>query len=248
MKALITGVNGTVAPVLVDAVRRDGAEVVAWDRAQVSTVDRDVMREFIDRTRPDWICHLAMGDEDWAGFLADHCQRNDIGFLFTSTGMVFDCAPDGPHRVGDERTAKDDYGRYKVRCEDAINAASSQAIIARFGWQIGTGRGGNNMVESLYEKMEGDGVIRPSRRWIPATSFMTDTCAALRELMERGEAGTFQLDSNSECALTFADIAEALKVKHGADWLIEPVDDYVHDQRLLETRISMPRLDERLSV
>lgn len=208
--------------------------------------DESAARAFIDDVDPAWICHLAMGSERWAALIAAHCADQSIGYVFTSTAMVFDCEPDGPHSVDDERTAKDEYGRYKIRCEDAINGATDGAIIARFGWQIGAGRGGNNMIERLWTMMEEDNVIRPSRRWIPATSFMTDTCDGLWQLMQRNEPGTYQLDSNAACALPFADIVARLGAELGATWAIEPNDDYVHDQRLVDARIALPGLDERI--
>jgi len=246
MKAVITGLNGTLAPVLAATLAHQGVEVSGWDRRRVPVDEPNAMTLFLADQKPDWICHLAMGDERWARFLASHCQQQGIGFLFASTAMVFANNPDGPHRVGDLRTAMDDYGRGKIRCEDAISAAAPSAIIARFGWQIGTGRGGNNMIEALYRMMEQGGRIAASSAWIPASSLMTDTCAALWQLMQSRQPGTYHLDSNAQCALTFVEIVNRLKSRLGADWRVDVNREYRHDQRLLDWRIALPSLAERL--
>jgi dTDP-4-dehydrorhamnose reductase len=57
-----------------------------------------------------------------------------IPFVFTSTVSVF-TAP-GPHGITSERTATDEYGRYKADCEDAVLKASTEAVVVRLGYQI----------------------------------------------------------------------------------------------------------------
>ena len=242
MKAIITGMNGTVASFLAEHF----AHVTAWDRSRVSPDDVNAVRNFLDAESPDVIAHLALGSVQWARLLASECRGRGIRFLFTSTAMVFDHQPDGPHRIDDERTAKDDYGRSKIVQEDAIRAELPEPIIARLGWQIGLTRGGNQMLEALHSMVEKDGVIRASRRWIPATSFLDDTAAALHELLERGEGGTFHVDGNAESALTYPELVRRLAARVGADWRVEETDDYVHDQRLLDERLVTVSIAERL--
>jgi dTDP-4-dehydrorhamnose reductase len=246
MKTLVTGLNGTLAPVLAQTLRRAGHDVVGWDRHGVSPDDRRACKTHLDTLAPRAVFHLAMGSESWAGLLAGWCHERGVPFLFASTAMVFDKTPDGPHRIGAARTAQDEYGRYKIRCEDAIAAASSSAIIVRMGWQIGATRGGNTMLEALCRMAEHKGVVRASTAWRPACSFMTDTAAALIGLVDDGVRGVFHADSNAEDALDFCTIACRLDALHGAGWTIEPTADYRHDQRLIDTRLTMPPLSERL--
>jgi dTDP-4-dehydrorhamnose reductase len=244
---LITGLGGTLAPVLGEAFAARGETVAGWDRGRVDPEDRAGGEALLDELDPDVVCHLAMGAESWAAALAAWCRARRRPFLFTSTAMVFDRVPDGPHRVGDPRTAKDAYGRYKIRCEDAIRGASNAAIVARIGWQIGDARGGNNMLEALYRMAEVSGAVRASRRWLPACSFMRDTADALLALLDRGEPGVFHLDANADCALDFPTIARRLSRLHGTDWAIESNDDYLHDQRLPDSRVRLPPLADRLA-
>jgi dTDP-4-dehydrorhamnose reductase len=254
MRILITGLNGTLAPHLARVARWHAHEVIAWDRSAVSPYDDRASDEFLSRTRADAIAHLGFGAEAWAARLAAWATTHDAAFVFTSTAMVFDHIPNGPHRVNDERTAKDEYGRYKIRCEDAIRETNSNACIARIGWQIdidGEGRAlGNNMLAALDAEQARDGRIRASTRWRPACSFMSDTAAVLLQLIEQRSAHTVHLDSNASDALDFHSLAHALKKRFARQvWHIEAHEEYVHDQRLLpadDAVVRFPHLIERL--
>ncbi|PTT78536.1 dTDP-4-dehydrorhamnose reductase, partial [Pelomonas sp. HMWF004] len=100
-----------------------------------------------------------MGSARFAGFLAARCPN----FLFTSTARVFDHQPDGPHDVADDRSARDEYGRYKIDCENAVLLASPTPVIARIGWQIDPTQPGNNMLMTLDGWQARDGQVNASR-------------------------------------------------------------------------------------
>ena len=185
----------------------------------------------------------------WAALLADHANAHGIPLLFTSTAMVFDHQPDGPHGVDDERTARDDYGRGKMACEDAIRAACPGAAIARLGWQIDAHASGNNMLAELDRWQARDGRVVASARWTPACSFMADTCEALLSLIEGRHAGTVHLDSNAGDAWRFDRLVRALKTRFARDWIVEADDSdsaYAHDQRLVGGAVTLPPLSSRL--
>jgi dTDP-4-dehydrorhamnose reductase len=242
MKILITGLNGTLAPHLADAARRAGHQVIGWDRAAVNPDDEALSAAWLQAQSVDAVAHLGMGSARFAGFLAERCHN----LLFTSTAMVFDHRPDGPHDVGDDRTATDDYGRYKISCEDAITAASETAVIARIGWQIDPTQPGNNMLMALDDWQRRDGKVAASRAWTPACSFMADTASALLSLIEQPLPGFFHLDSNADEAWRFDSIARALAQEFKRDWQVEPHEDYRHDQRLVGGMLTLPPLSSRL--
>jgi len=243
MKILITGLNGTLAPRLAEAARAGKHEVIGWDRAAVNPDDEALSAAWLSAQSVDAIAHLGMASARFAGWLASRCPN----FLFTSTTMVFDHVPDGPHDVADERTAKDDYGRYKIDCENAVLVANERPVIARIGWQIDPTQPGNNMLMALDDWQRRDGRVGASRLWTPACSFMTDTAAALLALIERPLPGVHHLDSNAEEAWTFDQVAAALAVEFSRDWRVEPNDDYRHDQRLVGGPTKLPLLSARLS-
>lgn len=236
MRVLVTGAKGTLGPHLVRELEARGHSCQAWDRGTVSPEDREACGRFLDACDADAVAHLALGSEDWAEQGARWCAQRSRPFLYTSSAMVFGNEPDGPHRPGDERSGRDDYGRYKARCEDRILAAHPGATVARIGWQIGLTRsGGNDMLEHLCATHEREGELRASSRWIPACSFLVDTAEALATLLEKPAPGVLHLDGNAESAWTFLEVVRAIAhVLGDSSWTIESTEDYVHDQRLLD--------------
>lgn len=243
---LITGMNGTLAPVLAERFRQQGLEVHSWDRSQVAPDDESACREYIADLDPEYLCHLAMGDTRWAALLARSTAQLNIPMLFTSTAMVFDHQPDGPHGVEHARTAKDEYGKGKIACEDVIRQSNPDALIVRIGWQCDWEIQGNNMFHALKEMHKAQGKIQASHLWIPATSMMKDTCDAMLSLLETRQSGVFQLDSNRYDALNFAQIVCAISNKFQLGWHIEVTEDYCHDQRLPDKRVKIPNISSHL--
>jgi dTDP-4-dehydrorhamnose reductase len=249
MRILITGLSGTLAPVLAQRLRAEGHEVLGWDRAAVDPQDLAAAADWLARQRLGAMAHLAMGAPDWAALLAAHAAARGLPFVFTSTAMVFHHEPDGPHHPADARSAQDGYGRYKIACEDAIRAAHPGACIARIGWQIDPERPGNNMLRALDEWQAREGRVAASRAWRPACSFMEDTAAALGSLLARGAGGTVHLDSNAVEGWSFDRIVAALRERFARDeWRLEVHEDYRHDQRLAGAGAEqlMPPLSSRL--
>lgn len=241
LRLLITGLGGTLAPVLADVARTQGHLVLPWDR---HTPGFDPAAAFA-ALRPDAVAHLGLSDAATSAQLAGLAARAGLPFLFTSTAMVFDHQPDGPHRPGDERTARDDYGRMKVASEDAVLAAHPQASIVRLGWQIGAQATGNTMLAALDRWQAEQGEVAVSRVWIPACSSMDDTAPALLGLLH--EPGTHHLDANAAEAWTMAEIAAALQRAHHRDhWRLRVHEDYRHDQRLIDGP-ALPPLSRRLA-
>ena len=247
MKLLLTGLNGTLAPVLAQSARARGMDVIGWNRAKVPPEDTQTALRWLAEESPDAIAHLAVGSVEWAGMLARYAAERSLPTLFTSTAMVFDNQPDGPHQPGDDRNAKDDYGRIKIESEDAILASCSHACIARIGWQIDPHRSGNNMLAALDRQQAQDGCILASEAWRPACSFMEDTAEALAGLLLKPVPGITHIDSNADEGHDFASIVAALRQnfqRHA--WIIETTRDYLHDQRLVGGEALVPPLSERL--
>jgi dTDP-4-dehydrorhamnose reductase len=239
MKVMVTGLNGTLAPHVAQALKAAGHQVIAWDRTQLdpNAAAPSETRHYLEAQAPEGIVHLAMGAESWAAAMAGFMAERGGPFVFTSTAMVFDAASGGPHHVQDARTAQDEYGRYKIRCEDAVFAANPAAAIARIGWQIDAETlKGNNMAAQLQAQAN-TGPIRASRTWTPATSLMPVTAAGLTHLFTLATtgkaAGLHHLDSNAQTSLTFPQIVKGLARHLNQTWAIEETDDYTHDQRLM---------------
>lgn len=239
-RVLVTGLGGTLAPKLAQALTRQGATVLPWAHRSPGF---DPARAFAE-ARPDAVAHLGTAGPEASAVLARLAAAAGLPFLFTSTAMVFDAEPDGPHAPQDPRTARDDYGRSKIACEDAIRAVHPGASIVRIGWQIDADAQGNNMLAALESWQRERGEVAASRRWVPACSFMDDTCDALTRLL--AVPGVHHLDSNADDAWTFDRLVQALQQRFARAWQLRVTEDYRHDQRLVGGP-AMPPLSARLA-
>lgn len=219
---LITGLNGTVAPVVAKTLQLAGHEIFGWDRSEVPETDLSASARFLGEIRPEKIYHIGMGPPEWAALIAGWCYENNRPFLFTSSVSVFSGNTNRPYTIGDQPDATDDYGRYKYDCELAILAANPDALIVRLGWQIGDRPGTNNMLD-FFERSARDGILELSTNWFPACSFLEDTADALVELESRGAQGLFHLDGNP--GLSLYDIGTRLSGIHANRWRVKAIGE-----------------------
>jgi dTDP-4-dehydrorhamnose reductase len=244
VKALVTGINGTVAPVLADALRAAGHEVVPWNRRTVPTDNPAAIRMFLRGERPDWFFHVATGSPDWAELTARECSLLGIRFLFTSSVSVFGSSQRGPFGVDTLPRPDDDYGRYKLECEQRVRAVNPESLVVRLGWQIGKAPGGNHMVDHLERIFQSQGRISASIHWYPACAFLEDTADSLRHIMETLPAGLYHLEGNP--GLNFHDIVLGLNRLRGEPWVVISCGQPVQNNRLLDTRTTLRPISDRL--
>ena len=237
MKAIITGMNGTVAPAVATTLTEAGHAVVSWDRTIVPTDNLEAVRHFIQQERPSWFFHVATGSPDWAAWVAQVCAEEGVKFLFTSSVSVFSAKQAGPFSVDVLPQPDDDYGRYKFECEQRVQQANPNAIVARLGWQIGTSTGGNHMFDYLSRTFETEGKIEASTAWFPACSFLSDTAVALTELITTFPAGVYHIEGNP--GLNFYDVVIGLNHMQNVSWIVEATTAHKQNNRMLDGRIQV---------
>ena len=255
LRALITGSTGTVGRALRAHLESAGWDVVGWNREDVPIDDYGRMEAYVGDAKPTALFHLAVASQptqtplpaeqawqvnyEWTSELAWITRQLGIPFVFTSTVMVFTEAIPGPYTIAMRPDAAHDYGRDKRKGEERVFAQNPNARVARLGWQIGEGTEGNQMAAWLAEHR----TVAASTRWLPACSMLDDTAAAL-EQVATSRPGLYHVDSNE--GWSFFDIAMALRDRAKADWTITPTFGRAYDQRLLDPRLDVPRLGERL--
>lgn len=240
MKILITGMNGTVAPVVARELQSLGHEVVAWDRATMPNDSRAAAATAIDALRPDAMMHFAMGATDWAEWMALECLDRDLRFLHTSSVSVYGGTQVGPFTVNDLPLPDDDYGRYKLEGEQRVLRANPDAAAFRIGWQIGDAPGSNNMVDYFDRENREHGAVLASTLWFPGASLLVDTAECLVRHFLAGARGLYHVDGNP--GLNLYEIALLTKTRLGTDWVIEPVEGLVRNHRMLDPRIEIRAL------
>jgi dTDP-4-dehydrorhamnose reductase len=245
MKAIVTGMNGTVAPVLARTLTEAGHTVVPWNRALVPTDNLQAAHDFIRQERPDWFFHIATGSPDWAARVAQACAAHGVRLLFTSSVSVFSATQSGPLNVNIVPQPGDEYGRYKLECEQRVQAHHPEVLVVRLGWQIGLTPGSNHMVDHLHRTHQSAGQIEASTEWFQACSFLDDTAAALAHLMTSGVPGVYHLDGNP--GLSFFEVVTGLKHLLGAAWQVVPGGQPVQNNLLLDDRVPVRSIALRFS-
>ena len=246
MKSIITGINGTVAPVLAKSLRAAEHTVVSWNRTQVPTDNQQAINEFIANEQPDYFFHLANGSPDWAETVAQACAQRGIKFLFTSSVSVFASTQHGPFTVNNSPQPDEDYGNYKFECESRVRDAHPEARVVRLGWQIGETPGGNHMVDFLERTFQREGHITASVNWYQACSFLTDTANGLRQIMDHHPAGLYHLDGNP--GLNFYEIALGLNGLLGHPWAIVSSNAPNLNNLLRDERVQVNPITSRFAV
>lgn len=258
MRAMITGASGAVGRALANHLTAQGHTVIPWNRAEVPIDDYAAMESYVRHHQPNVLFHLAVATEStgrdnegwwvtyhWTSELAWLCRQLNIRFVFTSTVMVYTNDAVGPFTPATIADANEGYGYEKLQAEARTFAQNPVAVVARLGWQIGSAAGSNNMVDFLERQQSEQGEIRASRQWYPACSFVEDSAAALTALAT-GEPGLYLVNSNTRWS--FYDIVVALNTLHGNRWVVVPDDAFVYDQRMLDERVPIASLDERLPI
>ncbi|MGC3997064.1 MAG: sugar nucleotide-binding protein [Anaeromyxobacter sp.] len=255
MKALITGASGTVGTALRTHLEALGHDVVGWDRAHIPIDQYAVMEAYVRGVAPDVVFHLAIAsrptgrtgegwlvNHDWPSELAWICRQTGARLVFTSSVMVFTDAARGPFTPEAVPDAREGYGFEKLQAEARVRSQDPQARVVRLGWQIGEVPGSNTMAD-FAARQAAQGVIRASTRWLPACSFLQDTAAALVRAAEL-PPGLYLADANRRWS--FFQILTALRDRLGANWRLEPSEDFVYDQRMIDPRLPLTPLEERL--
>ncbi len=238
--------NGTVAPAVAEELRARGDEVVAWDRGAVSPDDREAVARFVREVKPFALVHCAMGSPRWAEDMARVCAEEGSKFLYVSSASVYGTQQQGPFTVYDTPVPCDDYGRYKLECENRVRSANDRALVVRIGWQMALRRGGNNMVEHLAQKHAEHGHITASAEWFPACSFLDDTAFVLAEVLEGKPPGIYLAEGNP--GWSFWQIACALRLAMGEDWVVKKTDDFRWNNRMEDRQLATPVITRKLGI
>lgn len=237
---MLTGMNGTVAPVVAAELRAQGHQVIAWDRATMPYATRGEVTSVLGRDTVEAVMHFSMGSTDWTEWMALECLERGMRFLHTSSVSVFGSHQVGPFRLVDAPEPDDDYGRYKLEGEQRALAANPHAAVYRIGWQIGDAPGSNNMVDYFVREHNEHGLIRASTLWYPAASRLVDTSECLVRGFLSGDEGLYHVDGNP--GLNLYDIALLTRERLGADWRIEPIEGLNRDHRMTDPRVTIRSL------
>lgn len=233
--AYVTGLTGTVAPFLVQALKTKGY-ATGGHHIRVNEIHEiSLSLADIALVKPTIIFHLALGPIAWAEALASYADQHHLPFVYVSTASVFDDNAAGPYRVSAQVNAKQGYGLYKYQCEQAVLKANPHAYVIRIGWQIDPQQrtNTNNMFRFFQDQINQQGKIVVSDQFYPSTSWLNDTSDALVNLTLDHPSGLYHLNGNTSDSLYT--IANKLNLQFNKNWIIEKDDTFKRNDVLLDS-------------
>jgi len=243
-KAVVTGLNGTVAPYVKSVLESKGFDVVKFDREKVDVNNEGAIVAFLDSVQPSHIFHLATGPGDWHVFLARYAFERQVRFVYTSTELVFSEENNGPYTVDTPADKPyDGFGGDKRETENKITAVNPNAYILRLGWQLGDTFEKNNILAALESTHRQQGRIEASSQWILATAFVKDSAEFIFRIPSEMEPGIYHLNGNP--GISFFDLVNLVNKKYQKNWTIVETATPKRDGRLLDPRVKMPMVTEQ---
>jgi len=240
MKAIITGMNGTVAPFIYEELKNNDFEVIVWDRDKIDTSTYEGVYQFIKQHQPELFFHIATGPVEWVEYIARATQQLGIKLLFTSTVSVFSEEGTGPYDMTSVPNSTGEYGSYKIQCENIVNANHKNAVIIRLGWQIDQNARPNNMFDFLSKQQSQKGFIEASSKWYPSCSFLKDTAKTVVYGALNYAPATYMANSNVK--YSFYEIVNHLKEKYQTDWIVKESTLFERDDRMFDNRVEINEL------
>lgn len=243
MRALITGMNGTVAPIVAKVLEKNGYAIVPYDRTRTSTEDEEAIRDFLKTTKPELLMHFAMGSNEWTRMLAKLTQELGIKYVYISSVSVYSAKQPAPFTKNLIPEPDDDYGTYKFEGEKASQAMNPESYIARLSWQIGHDKTTNNMIAQLFDQMNDKGFIEASDAFYPSAAFMEDTAQGLLQMLHH-PPGIYHLNTNE--SLSFYEIVHRLKTLYPT-FKVKRTKTPAIDVRMKDEALDLPLLEDTIN-
>ena len=236
MRIVITGFNGTVAPGVAKILEAENHTIIPYNRDYLGTEDYQKINDFFELIKADVILHFATGSIDWTLMLAKIASQQMIKFVYISSVSAFSAkTTPGPFTPDKTPNATDEYGQYKANTEKALLSDFPLTTIIRLGWQIDHSTKSNNMLNHIKGLIDKNGIIKASKKWYPACSFISDTGKAIIDIIGK-EPDIYHVDSND--GYSFYDIVVYLKTLH--PWIV--VNDegkFTMNNQLVDERVKV---------
>jgi dTDP-4-dehydrorhamnose reductase len=215
-RVAVTGARGRLGRALVDLLRAQGRDVVAWSRPEYDLEDTGSAQRLVARDRPALVYHAAAWtDVDGCALdparaerlngratadLARACAASGAGLVYVSTNAVFDGhRDDGLGYAEDDPTAPANaYGESKLAgeraVEDAFAGATGRAWIARISWLFGA-PGGDfpDKVLAAADRLEPGEALAMVADETGRPTYSRDLAAVLVDLPHIAPPGTIHL-------------------------------------------------------
>jgi dTDP-4-dehydrorhamnose reductase len=245
IRETIIGASGLVGSQLLVEAERSGAEAVgtycrhpAPGLVALDITDPEAVSAFLKEYRPD-VLYLpaALPNVDWAEEHPEESTRVNVDaplelvrrlegtrtlLVYYSSDYVFD-GRSGPYKEEDRPNPVNEYGRQKLRVENAVESALEFWLILRltvvYGWEMQ----GKNFVQRSLNRLSRGETIRAPADQIGSPTWSPNMARASRELALSGRTGLYHL-AGRDLASRY-EFARAIARVFGYDEaLVEPID------------------------
>lgn len=212
MKIAITGAGGLVGSCLTNQLAADH-QLLPLKHADLDITNKDAVFAFAQREQPDVIINCAVLNVDEcetdrpkayainvAGpqFLAEAAHEIGAAIVHYSTNYVFDGKEEKIYTIHDEAHPVNNYGQTKLDGEKAVKDACSRHFVIRSSWVFGVGK--PNFLSIIHRNLKaGKRGKVVSDCWASAT-YVEDLVARTREILERQQAGIYQVVNDGICS------------------------------------------------
>ena len=196
----------------------------------------------MEEIKPDLIYHLALGPVSYAELLASYSKENDIPFVYISTVSVFEDNDGGPYTKDTVVKAKNDYGKYKYDCENAVREIYKNSYIIRIGWQISEigDSTSNNMFRFIKDNTNEQNEIIVSDESYPSVSFLNETVNTIRNITESCKPDLYLVNSNTNKSLY--DIVTMLCQTFGLGIKVINDSTFKRNDIMIDNRVNIPKI------
>jgi dTDP-4-dehydrorhamnose reductase len=196
-RIVITGAGGQVGSLLAREAAAQGRDVLALTSSQWDITDSQVANEIVQSGDVVINC-AAYTDVDGAEaderracavnaagpeYLARACARAGARMIHISTDYVFSGSASRPYEIDDETVPLSVYGRTKLAGEQAVLAASREAVVVRTAW-VYTGKTGKDFVAVMRRLAAGDGIVEVVDDQTGSPTYVPDLVAALLQVAD----------------------------------------------------------------
>ncbi len=258
MKVMVTGSSGQLGSDLVPELKKHNIEVIPADIDTVDITDKSALEEFINKTEPDGVIHLAaytavdkaesekelctkinaLGTEN----LAEICGKKNIKILYISTDYIFGGTGDEFIETDAPVNPCNHYGLTKLQGEESVKKYCSKYFIVRISWVFGVH--GKNFVYTMLRLAESKDEITVVSDQIGSPTFTEDLSSLLCDIIKSDKYGTYHATNEGVCS--WAEFAKEIMTLSGKSTKITPIksDEYpTAAKRPFNSRLSKKSLD-----
>lgn len=218
---LIIGSNGQLGTDLTKEFENKlGLEVLTLNHSQIELKHKDSVLASITRLNPDIVincgayvkvdecednaAHAIEVNALGAGYVANATEKLGAVCVYISTDYVFDGNKHTPYLENDAAYPINIYGVSKLSGEYMVRSYSSKHYIVRscglYGLAGSNNSQGGNFVEKIIALADQGKALKVVQDQILTPTFTKDLSAAISELIENADYGTYHITNSGECS------------------------------------------------